>query len=43
MSYSALSDEFEYLHVCYDPADIIHIFTPTVRGSTLDVRISENQ
>ena len=36
MSYSALSDSFEYL--CYGSTGVINIFTLTVRGSTLDVR-----
>ena len=37
MSYSALSDSFEYL--CYGSTANIYIFTLTVRGSTLVVRI----
>ena len=37
MSYSALSASFEYL--CYGATAIVHIFTLTVRGSTLVVRI----
>ena len=37
MSYSALSDSFEYL--CYGSTAIRNVFTLTVRGSTLDVSI----
>ena len=37
MSWSALSDSFEYL--CYGSTAIRNIFTLTVRGSTLVVRI----
>ena len=39
MSWSALSDSFEYL--CYGSTPIINIFTlrPTVRGSNLVVRM----
>ena len=37
MSYSALSDSFEYL--CYGSTAIRNIFSPTVRGLTIDVRM----
>ena len=37
MSYSAFSDSFEYLS--YGSAAIRNMFSLTVRGSTLDVRI----
>ena len=39
MSYSALSDSFEYL--CYRSTAIRNIFSLTVRGSTLDVRFRQ--
>ena len=37
MAHLALLDSFEYL--CYRATAIMKIFTRTVRGSTLDVRI----
>ena len=37
MSYLGLSDSFEYL--CYGYTAIMNIFTLTLRGSTLVVRI----
>ena len=41
MSYSALSDSFEYL--CYGSTDIRNIFPLTARGTTLDVKIYRRQ